>query len=77
MKKRFKLLNQNGRILILRWDIDGKLFGPDWECVASFDNVDSNLERVKKIIGLMNECDNFKEQSNNDRKRTPGNRRGL
>lgn len=73
MKKRFKLLNQKGKILILRWDVDGRLFGPDWECIASFENVESNQERVKTIIRLMNECDKHTEQNNNDRKRTTKN----
>lgn len=73
MKKRFKLLNQKGKILILRWDVDGKLFGPDWECVASFENVEANQERVKTIIRLMNECDKHTEQNTNDRKRTTKN----
>ena len=70
MKKRFKLLNRKGKILILRWDVDGRLFGPDWECIASFENVESNQERVKTIIRLMNECDKNTEQNNDDRKGT-------
>lgn len=70
MKKRFKLLNRKGKILILRWDVDGRLFGPDWECIASFENVESNQERVKTIIRLMNECDKHTEQNNDDRKGT-------
>lgn len=70
MKKRFKLLNQKGKILILKWEVEGRLFGPDWDCIAAFENVDGNLDRVKTIIRLMNECDKHTEQNNNDRKRT-------
>lgn len=62
MKKRFKLLIRNGKILMLKWEADGKLFGSDWDCIAAFDNVDTNLERVKTIIRLMNECDKHSEQ---------------
>lgn len=70
MKKRYKLLKQNSKILILHWETDGMLFGPDWVCIASFENVEANQERVKTIIRLMNECDKHTEQNNNDRKRT-------
>lgn len=69
MKKRFKLLNQNGKVLILKWVDDGKLFGSDWDCIAMFENVDANQERVKAIIRLMNECDKHTDHPNNDRTR--------
>lgn len=64
MKKRFKLLNRAGKVFIMRWTVDGKLFGPDWEAVATFDSNAPNLERCKKIIRLMNECD--KQNPDND-----------
>lgn len=70
MKKRYKLLKQNSKILILHWETDGMLFGPDWVCVASFEKVEANQERVKTIIRLMNECDKHTEHNNNDRKGT-------
>lgn len=73
MKKRFKLLHRNGKIHILKWETDGKLFGPEWECIATFDNVHSNQERVKAIIQLMNLCDKHSEINNNDRARTTKN----
>ena len=63
MKKRFKLLNRKGKILILKWEVAGRLFGPGWDCVAVFDNVDTNQERVKTIVGLMNECDKHTKQN--------------
>lgn len=64
MKKRFDLLNRAGKVYIMRWTVDGKLFGPDWEAIATFDNTPSNLERCKSIIRLMNECD--KQNPDND-----------
>ena len=70
MKKRYKLLKRDSRILILHWETDGMLFGHDWICIASFENVEANQERVKTIIRLMNECDNQVGQNNNDRKGT-------
>lgn len=73
MKKRYKLLKQNSRILILHWETDGMLFGPEWVCIASFENAGANQERIKTIIRLMNECDKHTEQSNNDRKGTINN----
>lgn len=57
MKKRYKLLDKQGKLRILRWATDGKLFGPDWECMATFDKRNDNMERCKTIIKLMNECD--------------------
>ncbi|TGG34961.1 hypothetical protein [Duncaniella freteri] len=69
MKKRFKLLNRSGKVHILHWAADGKLFGPDWEAVATFDDKDSNLERCKTIIWLMNECDKHTDHPNDDRTR--------
>lgn len=49
------------------------LFGPDWVCIASFENAEANHERVKTIIRLMNECDKHTEHNDNDRKRTTSN----
>ncbi len=69
MKKRFKLLNRVGKIYILHWTVDGKLFGADWEAVAVFEDNDSNRERCKAIIRLMNECDRHTDPSDNDNKR--------
>lgn len=69
MKKRFKLLNRVGKILILHWSSDGKLFGPDWEAIAAFDDKDSNIERCRTIIRLMNECDKHTNHVEDDRKR--------
>jgi hypothetical protein len=42
MKKRYKLLEKNGKVHILHWVTDGVLFGPDWESIATFDKQDSN-----------------------------------
>lgn len=69
MKKRYKLLVRSGKVHILHWVTDGALFGPDWESVATFDDVDSNLERCKRIIQIMNECDKYtKDHPDNDRR---------
>lgn len=68
MKKRFKLLNRSGKVFIMRWTVDGKLFGPDWEAIATFNNSAPNLERCKTIIRLMNECDKT-DNSDNDSRR--------
>lgn len=56
MKKNYKWLESNGKLYILHW-ADGKLFGSDWECVASFSANAENLKRCKNITKLMNECD--------------------
>lgn len=69
MKKRYKLLEKNGKVHILHWVTDGVLFGPDWESIATFDKQDSNLERCKTIIRLMNECDKHTDHPNDDRTR--------
>ena len=69
MKKRYKLLVKNGKVHILHWETDGVLFGPDWECIAVFDDIDSNIERCQRIIRIMNECDKHKDNSENDGKR--------
>lgn len=69
MKKRFKLRAQGGKILILRWQSEGVLFGPQWEGITAFDNNDNNLERCKAIIRLMNECDNHTKTINDNDKR--------
>ncbi len=69
MKKRYKHLERNGKIYILHWESEGRLFGPAWDCVATFDNKDTNLERCKSIIRLMNECDKHTEHFNDDGKR--------
>lgn len=61
MRKKFKLLTDQNKIFILKWEVDGRLFGPDWNCIATFDNVDNNLERARSIIRLMNKCDNHSE----------------
>lgn len=66
MKKRYKLLAKFGKIHILRWVTDGVLFGPGWESVATFNDVGSNLERCKKLIRIMNECDKHADRLNND-----------
>lgn len=57
MKKRFKLRKQSGKIIILRWQCEGVLFGPQWESICAFDNINNNMDRCKTIIQLMNECD--------------------
>lgn len=57
MKKNYKRLEKNGKVYILHWATEGMLFGPTWDCIASFDNKGSNLERCKTIVKLLNECD--------------------
>lgn len=69
MKKRYKMLCRSGKVLILHWETDGKLFGPDWEVIAKFDDNDQNQQRCKTIIRLMNECDKHTDHPNDDRTR--------
>lgn len=66
MKKRYKLLNRGGKIHILHWETDGRLFGPGWECIAAFDGSDSNLKRCREIIRLMNESDRNEDDRERD-----------
>lgn len=68
MKKRFKLLTDRGRVHILKWVVDGKLFGPDWDSIANFEDNTLNKQRCKTIIKLLNECDT-QNHLDNDRKR--------
>lgn len=61
MKKRYKLLEKTAHIYILYWETEGVLFGPEWKIIAKFTKCDSNLERCKSVIRLMNECDRHTE----------------
>ena len=56
MKKRFKMIKKNGKVYLLQWVTEGKLFGPDWDLIASFG--EQHIERCKQIVKLLNECDN-------------------
>ena len=56
MSKRFKRKLANGKIHLLRWVEQGRLFGPDWDTVATFDSNKENRERSKTIIQLLNQC---------------------
>lgn len=56
MKRRFKSLVKKDRIYIVRWQMSGALFGPQWEIVADFENNKANKDRCRDIIKLMNEC---------------------
>ncbi len=69
MKKQYKLLSKNGKILILHWAEDGKLFGSDWEHIASFVSTDENKLRCKKIVQLMNECNTLTDHPDDDNQR--------
>lgn len=66
MKKKYKMLVRNGRIHILHWSGAGKIFGPEWESIAMFDDKDCNLERCRKIIKNMNECDMHTNRQEDD-----------
>ena len=57
MKKRFKFAVKVGKVYILRWQSDGTLFGAQWEAISFFDEAPGNRERCRKIVRLMNECD--------------------
>lgn len=61
MKKRYKLLEKASHIYILHWETEGLLFGPEWKIAAKFARCDSNLERCKEVVRLMNECDRHTE----------------
>ena len=67
MKKQYKLLNKNGTIYLLRWAVNGVLFGPRWESIAGFGNPNGNIERCKTIVRLMNECDKHTNSQEYDR----------
>ena len=56
MKKRFKMMKKNGKVYLLQWVAEGKLFGPGWDMITSFG--EQHAERCKQIIKLLNECDN-------------------
>lgn len=57
MRKRFKMLAKSGKLYILRWTVESKVFDPDWDAIADFVENEFNRERCKKIVKLMNECD--------------------
>ena len=48
MKKNFKWLVKNGKVLLLRRTVG--LFGEQWECFGNFDDKDGNAARGKQII---------------------------
>ncbi len=72
MRKKYKLLNRNGMIYLLRWVEKGVLFGPQWESMVCFDNCGDNMDRCKRIIRLMNECEHINSQEY-DGERNPKN----
>ena len=53
MKKHFKWLAKNGRVLLLHRTVG--LFGEQWECFGNFDDKDGNATRGKQIIKLLNQ----------------------
>lgn len=55
MKRAFRHRIKGEKLLILKNGLG--LFGPQLESVAVFDNKDGNLERVKQVVKLLNECD--------------------
>lgn len=63
MKKNFKWLVKNGRVLLLRRTVG--LFGEQWECFGNFDNKDGNAIRCRQIIKRLNQCaqhtENYRE----------------
>lgn len=54
MKKQYKWLVKNGRIILLRRTVG--LFGEQWDCIGNFDNKGNNAVHGKMIIKLLNEC---------------------
>lgn len=63
------MLNRNGKVYILHWEVEGKIFGPEWDSIAAFDDKDSNSARCKTIVQLMNECDRRTNHPDNDNQR--------
>lgn len=63
MKKNFKWLVKNGRVMLLRRTVG--LFGEQWECFGNFDDKDSNVARGKQIIKQLNQCAQHTENFNN------------
>ena len=59
MKRLFRHKVVGDRVYILKSGIG--LFGPKMESIATFDNNDGNLERVKQIVKQLNECDRHTE----------------
>lgn len=59
MKRLFRHKVVGDRVYILKSGIG--LFGPKMEPIATFDNNDGNLERVKDIVKQLNECDRHTE----------------
>ena len=66
MKKRYKLVVRGESVLILHWETEGQLFGPGWVCIADFYHSDANVERIRKIVGLMNKCDQHIDENDDD-----------
>lgn len=54
MKKHFKWVVKNGRVLLLQRSVG--FFGEQWECFCDFDEKDGNVDRAKLIIKKLNEC---------------------
>ena len=62
MKKNFKWLLKNGRVMLLRRTVG--LFGEQWECFGNFDDKAGNVTNAKQIIKLLNECAKHTENFN-------------
>lgn len=62
MKKHFKWLAKNDRVLLLHRTVG--LFGEQWECFGNFDDKDCNVARSKQIIKLLNQCAQHTENYN-------------
>lgn len=56
MKPTFKMLVKDGRVVILGWETQGVLFGPQWRAIANFPHTGQNELRCKTITRLLNEC---------------------
>lgn len=54
MRKHFKWLVRNGRVLLLHRTVG--FFGEQWETFGNFDDKDGNAERCKEIVKQLNQC---------------------
>lgn len=64
MKKRFKMVRKSGNVYILRWDVEGSIFGPVWQVVAGFVADDRTLKSCKEIVDKFNECEEHSKLRN-------------
>lgn len=65
-RNHFKQHIAHGKIYLLSWSVHSRLFGPDWETMATFDDNPLNRQRCRSIIRMLNDCSTNTNASKHD-----------